>query len=135
MSMDWGTTYTGGEELYADVCMGEPQGVDTIKLDVSAMTVAEVDAYGFLKPGVPLKKDGTLVGNGEAVYGVVPNAVKLRGRTNNANLGADTNDVHVAVATSGSVQKKAIQKNLGRALTANELAGFAAAGCKIALVG
>jgi hypothetical protein len=40
--------------------VGPVDHTDVVRVDVSALTTAEVDADGYLKPGVPFKSDGTL---------------------------------------------------------------------------
>jgi hypothetical protein len=126
-------TNTAGNTAYANPLLGPINHVDHVKLDVSAMTTAEVDANGYLKPGVPLTQGGILVGVGAAVYGITFEPIKLPGRTNNANLGTDTSDPLIAVVTHGLVNRDIGEDNLGRAYNANEIAGFAAAGSTLKL--
>lgn len=121
-------TVSGGRS-YGWPFVGEVNQVDHVKLDVSGMTTAEVDADGYLKPGVPLKINGTLVGSGEIVHGVTIEAVKIA--TNNSGLASDTSDPLVAVCTHGLINRDIVEDNLGRALTADELAAFNAAGSHI----
>ncbi len=116
-----------------------PEGVTQVLIDISVMTTAEVDAQGMVKPGVPLTQAGILVGAAVAVFGVTYEPVKRRTQTSivgadNANLAADTADFFIGVITSGTVSRRAIEANLGRVLTANEIAGFDLAPCKIKLV-
>ncbi len=128
----------GGDELYLDVFMGDLDNVDTALLDVSTLTAAEVDSYGWVKPGVPLQLTGgnlaLITAANQTVYTVTPSPIQLRGRYDNANLAADTRDIHAQAPTTGAVQRKAMEKNLGRVLSANEIAGFALPGCKIQLI-
>jgi hypothetical protein len=108
-----------------------------IKVDISGLTVNEVDSNGYLKPGVPFEEDGTTVGSGEFVFGVTIEAVKLPLTTvppTNGTLATETNDCFVPVGTIGQVSQDIIEDNLGRALTADELAGFNLAGSKLVLL-
>lgn len=233
--MDLRTTDAGGEYSYLGIYVGQPEGVVHLSVDVSTLTTDEVDAKGFLKPGVCLTPTGKLVGgvalagtavaaavagntgngtcgavtvsagakagvytltilepgsnvgafvvedpdgipigNGDVatafsagglaftladgatdfvagdqftitvtlsaggdrgvIGGVVFEAKKLLQRTDNASLSSDTNDTWVAVLTSGTVRQSHIEKNLGRSMTATEIAAFAAATCKIKLL-
>lgn len=233
--MDFKTTDAGGAYSYLAVFVGQPEGVTSFPLDVSTLTTDEVDANGYVKPGVCLTASGKLVGsvatagtavaaavagntgNGTCgavtvgagakagvhkvtfiepttnlgtfivedpdgiviadgvvgtafsggglgftiadgatdfaagdqftitvtltaggdrgvVSGVVFEAKKLRQRTTNADLSSDTNDTFVSVLTYGSVRKTHIERNLGRSLTATELAAFADPACKIKLI-
>lgn len=122
-------TASGGGTGYASPFVGKFRTVH-VKLDLSGMTTAEVDADGVLKPGVPLTSAGILVGAGAAfVYGVTVEAAKVA--PDNANLGTDA-DVLVAVGI-GTVNRDIAEDNLGRAYTADEIAGFDRAGSKCTL--
>ncbi len=125
-------TKTPGGAAYAPVIVGAVLGMTHIKLDVSTLTAAEVDSHGYLKPGVPLQKDGTLVsGAGQSVYAITIEANKIR--QDNVGLAADTTDPPIAVCTLGLVNLDIVEDNLGRALTANELAAFTGGGCRLQL--
>lgn len=114
---------------------------ETIPVVASIFSANEVDQYGYLKPGVPLAKlaggSGTLVGIAPAfVYGVTMEAQRLVDPTGYASLAAAltaAGTVPVTVGRRGLVSRALIEEMLGRALTANELAGFVAAGSHIAL--
>lgn len=49
-------------EVHPNPFLGPVDHRVAIRVDVSGLTSREVDAYGFLKPGVPLRKNGTLAG-------------------------------------------------------------------------
>ena len=125
-------TKTPGGPAYAAVIVGAVLGMTHIKLDVSTLTAAEIDANGYSKPGIPLQKDGTLVsGAGQSVYGITIEASKFR--VDNTGLAADVTDPIIAVCTSGLVNLDIVEDNLGRALSANELAAFTGGGCRLQL--
>lgn len=125
-------TRTLGGTAYAAVIVGAVLGMTHIKLDVSTLTPAEVDANGYVKPGVPLQKDGTLVSAaGQSVYGITIEASHFR--VDNMGLAADTTDPIIAVCTLGVVNLDIVEDNLGRPLSANELAAFNSAGCRLNL--
>lgn len=121
-----------GGSNYGNPFVGKPGPPTHIKLDVSNMTEDEVDEFGYLKPGVPLTSAGVLVGAGPAfVYVVIQEAIKLPLAVlpaTNASLAAETGDPLIAAPTSGLVNRDVAEDNLGRAYSANELAGFVAAG-------
>lgn len=120
-------------EHYANPFVGPINHPDHVKLDVSAMTTAEVDQYGYLKPGVPLTAAGALVTAG-FVWGVTIEAVRIVDPSpTNATLAANTSDPLVAVARIAMVNRDIAEDNLGRAYTVAELAGFDAAGSKISI--
>lgn len=100
-------------------------GTAQLKIDVSTLTTDEVDAYGYLKPGVPFYTDGDLVATGEYVYGCSINPIKLTA-DDNTTLGTDP-DIIITVGF-GILNRDIVIDNLGRALTADELAAFVAAG-------
>lgn len=108
------------------------QYTDTVKVDISALTTFEVDATGYLKPGVPFRKTGVLVTSGIPVYGVTLEPIKIAADNETATLSAAT-DCFVALGTVGIVNRDIIEDNLGRALTADEIAGFDLAGSQIHL--
>lgn len=130
---------------YGSPFIDGPRDVEEAKVDISGMTYAdgsggEVDADGYLIPGVPLKLSGGLLvlcdgTSGESVYGVVVAPVKVPGVTRvaaDADLDALT-DFPVAVARGGLVNRDMGEDNMGRAYSANEIAAFAAAGSRLAL--
>lgn len=104
-------------------------------LVLSGLTSDEIDEYGYLKPGVPFMKDGTTVGaDPDYVYGVTIEAIKVADDNLAPTIAALAN-TWVSVATIGQVNKAAVEDMLGRALTANEIAGFTRAGSKLVLIG
>jgi hypothetical protein len=126
---------TAGGQSHAPVFVGDIVNTDVVNVDISDLTTNEVDALGYIKPGVPLDKSGNLVGSGVAVYGVTIEPIKLPHATippTNVSLAADTGTCPVAVGF-GLVNRDIAEDNLGRALTADEIAGFdlAASNCRI----
>lgn len=123
------TTTTGGTG-YTSAFVGRPGPIVHNKVDITGMTTDEVDSSGYLKPGVCLSgaNPGVLVGANVAVYGVTVEAVYLGLATippTNTSLAAETvADPFVAVATSGMINRDIWEDNMGRALSANEIAGL-----------
>jgi hypothetical protein len=103
-----------------------------IIVDLAALTNKEIDTYGYLKPGVPLNAAGGLVTSG-AVYGVTIESIKVLA-DNAAGTISAAGEVEIGVGLIGTVNRDIIEDNLERALTAAELAGFAAAGSTIRLL-
>ena len=127
---------TAGDTTYAPVFLGEILAMEQVLVDVSELTTAEVDADGWLKPGVPFKQDGTRPDGSGHVYAVNPEPQDLFLDTippTDASLLADTKTFPLGMGTMGTVNRDVIEDNLGRALTANELTAFATAPCKINL--
>jgi hypothetical protein len=125
-----------GSSVYRPVIIGALLASMHVKVDVSTLTTDEVDAKGNIKPGVPLGRDGKKLSGaaGEAVLGVVPEAIKIvPPNPTNSTLAATTDDVFVGVAVIAAVDRDDIEKNLGRALSANEIAGFESGKCKLVL--
>lgn len=122
---------------YGAPFVGKALATDVVVLDISDLTADyEVDADNMVRPGLPLAKDGSTVGSGVAVYGVVLEATPLKHATDpatNASLAADTGTMQIVVGTHGVVNRDVIEDNLGRALTADEIAGFALAGANLHL--
>lgn len=127
-------TNTAGGASHGNPFVGPIVATAHVKVDVSDMSAYEVDTNGYLKPGVPLKQDGNLVGSGDFVFGVTVEAVKLATGNTDTILDAITVDPFVAVATICQVSQDIIEDTLGRALTSDELAGFDLAGSKVSLI-
>jgi hypothetical protein len=123
---------TVGGTTYATPFFGPVFAMAQVVVDVSTLTTDEVDADGWLKPGVPFQKDGTLIsGGGQFVYAVNPEPQNLHLDTvppTNTSLGNDTKTYPLGMAIRADCNRDAIEDYLGRALTANELAAFEAAG-------
>lgn len=128
-----------GFNVYASPFLDEVTPVQ-MPVDMSTLLIdgangAQMDQYGFLKPGVPFKLvtgklvplDGT---SGEVVYGVTIEATRLipwfigAPPVTNAALAAITNDPFIAVDTRNTLNRDIVESNLGRALSAAELAAF-----------
>jgi hypothetical protein len=107
------TTQSGGEG-YKDIRSGEGHAIHQGLIDVSTLGAAD-DAEGFLPPGLPLTAAGDPVGAGEDAYGIIgPEPVKMLAADHFGNM-----------IMSGILNRDTIEDNLGRALTADELAGIA----------
>lgn len=131
---------TAGGSNYASPMIGPVDHVVQKKIDLSGLTHDEVDAKGFLKPGVVLKESGgllVLVGAAAGVIYVVHEATKLNVAVpaDDTSLAAETGDHFIAVATHGVVNRDCAEDNMGRAYTANELASFVLAGTHLAVTG
>lgn len=124
--MPLGITTTTRGLIHSPVFVGQITGTDVVKVDLSTLSDEEVDADGYIKPGVPLAKDGTIVGSGVAVWGVTIEAIKVASGGTDAILDAAT-DCFVTVGF-GLCNRDIMEDNLGRALSSDEIAGFALAG-------
>lgn len=126
---------TGGL-AHAPVFVGKIHATDVVQVDISDLTTAEVDPDGYIKPGVPLSKLGDIVGAAVAVYGVTIEPIKTPHTTippTNVSLAADVGTFPCAVGVMGVVNRDVMEDNLGRVLSANEIAGFALADCHVIL--
>lgn len=110
-------TSTAGGLGYVDIRVGGGvHGIHQGFLDVSTLTSAD-DAEGYLPPGLPIAVDGTPIGSSEAVYGIIgPEPVKMGSADHFGNM-----------IFSGTLNRNAIEDNLGRVLSADELAGMPSA--------
>ena len=88
-----------------------------------------VDLYGVLKPGTPLKADGTLAGtpDEQVAERIVPYAVGIAEGNTDALLDAAPNG-DVAARTRGEVVRADVEAALGRELTAFEVTAIHASG-------
>lgn len=106
---------TAGGASFIEVRGGAYNNVHQIKLSASALAASR-DANGYLPPGLPVQKAGTPVSGASQVAVVIgPEPVKL---------GAA--DIFANVILDGPLTRDAIEDNLGRVLSANELAALAA---------
>lgn len=107
---------------------------DEVRVDISDLTTAEVDADGYLKPGAHLRKTGDTIASGSALYGVTIEPTKIvAAAPTDASLAANTGTFPVVVGTIGFVNRDVVEDNLGRALTADEIASYDIAGSKLHL--
>lgn len=127
-------TSRAGDSDYGSPLLGPANHTAPIAVDITALTDDEIDSEGYLKPGVPFTGAGALVGAAPAfVFGVTIEPQKVAdGNAAGDIAGAGTQTV--IVATIGQVQRAIAEDNLGRAYTADEIAGFDRAGSKLVLV-
>ena len=127
MGLEYIPTATGGTG-YADPFVGRPGPAANLLVDISTLRFSggtgEVDAAGYLKPGVCLTAAGATCNGTAAAFGVVPEATKLNLATippTDASLAAITTDQFVGVFTSGLINRDIAKDNLGRSYTAEEI--------------
>lgn len=96
---------------YVDIRVGEGHGIHQTLLDVSALTGVD-DTSGSLPPGLPILVSGAPVSAGaQTAFGLIgPEPVKLAAADHFGN-----------VMLSGVFNRDAIEDNLGRSLSADEL--------------
>jgi hypothetical protein len=117
-----GVTVTPGGTGYIEIRL-DPNGCEThqAKFDVSELGAAD-DSDGMMPPGLPLQADGSPVDGAAqtAAYVVGPEAVRL-----------GSADFFGNVILNGILVRDAIEDNLGRVLSANELAALTAGGFRL----
>lgn len=125
------TPPAGGGEVHPNPFVGDINHTAPIRVLASGLTVAEVDARGYLKPGVLFRRSGALVTAvataGESIYGANVEAIKIAEGNTGALLTA-AGTVTVVVAQHCSINRAILEDSLGRVLTAGELAAAGAAG-------
>ena len=125
---------TTGTTGYGHPIVGKAQGLLQVVVDISELTTAEVDADGFLKPGVMFKSDGTQPDGSGFVYGVNPEPIKIVDYVpTDVLLAADTDTIPVGCVTGGILNRDIIEDNLGRSLTGNEVTALGTAGSQFTL--
>lgn len=77
-----------GGTNYASPFVGSVDHTVHVKVDISGLTTDEVDADGYLKPGVPLTEEGLRIGVQAAAGTAV--AAAVAGNTGNGTMGAVT---------------------------------------------
>lgn len=113
MPMEITNTATRGP-VYIDIRVGECQ-VHQVKLDVSELGGVD-DANGSLPVGLPIQADGSPIdAAAQVAYGLIgPESVQVGAADHFGNI-----------IISGNVNRDAIEDNLGRVLSADELAAIA----------
>lgn len=107
----------GGDTTYGDIRVGRSHGIHQVKVNATSVSASR-DAMGVLPPGLPIRVDGTIVsGASQVVQGIIGPEASPMG----------TGDDFVNVIFDGVLNKNMIEANLGRALSANELAAIPAA--------
>lgn len=124
--MPLSTKVTSSEgKTYGNPFIGPINHVDSVRVDVSALSVDEVDINGYLKPGVPFRSGGVLILLiTQVVHGVVIEPIKVAASNSAADLTAAT-DIDVGLGQIGLVSRAIVESNLGRVLTTFEADGFA----------
>lgn len=129
-----------GDSGYASPLVGPVNHTRHGKVDLSTLTIAEVDADGFLKPGVILKESGGLlipIGGVAGIPLLVPEATKLNLAAalppTDVTLAAETGDHLIGVVVHGQVNRDIAEDNMGRVYNAFELASFPLAGSQLSL--
>lgn len=125
---------TTGGQIYGRVFVGIAEYTAQRAINVSVLTANEVDADGFLIPGVPFSRAGVLVGTGVAVFGVNIEPIKVAKSNSSTDLTAAGTAVQVALLTIGQVNRQIAVDNMGRAYTGFETAGFDLAGSRLILL-
>lgn len=120
---------TGGD-VYVIPWLGPVDHTTALRVTAAGIGAANLDDYGYVPPGCPLAADGTLVGAGQQVYGATVEAVKIA-KSNSAADVAAAGPVDLAVGTIGQLVREKVEDNLGRALTADEEAGFEGSGIRL----
>ena len=123
------TTQKTTGQFYQPAFHGQPPKNVSVTIDPSVFdTLDYIDANGYLIPGTPLQADLTAAdGPGDTAKYIIPYATKIAMSNSTTDLTAATNNT-IAGATGGDVDRKAVENNLGRVLTADEVAAIEATG-------
>jgi len=105
----------------------------SIPVDLTQFTDKEIDEFGYLKPYIPLQRDGTMLGSSDFVYGVTVERRKVADDNESATIAA-LGIEDIAIALICCVVRDIAEDVLDRAYTAAEVAGFDLAGSKCVLV-
>lgn len=124
-------THTGGQ-TYVTPFVGPIDHTGPIRLDVSSLDGTDfVDEFGFIIPGTPLTAAGVpasaAAGAGTAAVGCVPEAIRVAPSGASADLAAAA-DFDIAVAHICQINRDALEDNIGRALTADEVTNLTSLG-------
>lgn len=132
MPMSARITSTAGQ-IYGRPSRGVVEHVEQRAINAAVLTVNEVDADGYIKPGVVFNRAGTMPVATEAAFGVTIEPIKIA-KSNVAGDLTAAGTVQIGLQVIGIVNRKIAEDNLGRAYTAAEIASFDLAGSKLILV-
>lgn len=128
-------TLTTAGKIFGRPVHGRAEYTVQRTVNVAVLTTFEVDADGYLIPGVVFDNAGILIGVAPAyAYGVVVEPIRVALSNSGTDLTAAGTTVQVTLLTIGQVNRKIGEDNMGRVYTANELAGFERAGSKLVLI-
>lgn len=96
-----------------------------VNVDITALSNTQIDAKGYLKPGVLLNASLGPLGASELVTYATIEATKVAASNSAADIAAASSTELIAVTDRGVINQDIAVDVHGRALTANELAGFA----------
>lgn len=126
-------TSVAGGTSHPNPFVGPIQHVTTVLLDVSTLATDEVDKYGYVRPGVIVQANGSVIAApAQVAYGAVAEAVKIAADNQAATLAAAA-DVSVPVAIWCLINRDILEDSLARALSADELSAVNAAGSHVAI--
>jgi hypothetical protein len=109
------TITDAGGVSYMDIQFGDPHTVHEGLLDATLLAASR-DADKMLPPGLPvLATGGPVSGAGQSAYGIIGPEPAYLGTVNRFGN----------MIFSGGINRKAIEANLGRVLSANELSAIA----------
>lgn len=107
------TTITGVS--YTDIRFGEGHAIHEGLVDATTLAASK-DAESKLPPGLPVLANGSPVsGAAQSAYGIIGPEPPILGSVNSL----------VNMIFSGGLNRKMIESNLGRVLSANELSAIA----------
>lgn len=118
---------------YGAPFVGEAEYPVQIPIVVANFTTFEIDGDGYMKPGVVLSSTGALITTAIPAYIVIPEAIRVAKSNVSGDLTA-AGTVDIAGIANGMVNRYIIENNLGRALTAAEIASFNIAGSQLKLL-
>lgn len=133
-------TISSAGKIYGRPFEGAVEHRAQVTIDVTALTSAEVDSKGYLKPGVPFRQvsagvAGLVNAAAQVIFGVSIETIKVANGNAAGDLSGASTAFPIALATICQVRRGIIEDNLGRVLSANELAAFVAAGRNPVLLG
>lgn len=116
-------TKKAGASSYIDVKLGTAHTTHQVKLNAAALAAFK-DANGDLPPGLPIQRDGTpITAPGQRAVGIVgPESTPVEAHGNFGN-----------VILGGYATQDAIESNLGRVLTADEVSALEHPACGVYL--
>lgn len=127
-------TLTTPGTIYGRPAVGPTDHMFQLACNIAGLTNVEIDEDGFLKPGVIFARDGSLVGIApDYAFGFIPEPIQVA----NGNAAGDISGAgvqQIGVVIIGAMNRKIAEDNLGRVLTADEIAGFERAGSKLHLL-
>lgn len=129
------TPSAGTGQSYGNPWVGPILETAQFPINLTTLSSREVDQYGYLKPGVPLRLVAGVLTKvsapAQVIFGCTVEATKVMPTNSAGDIAAASVAYEIAVGTIGQINADLLEDILGSAPTADEISAFGAAGSTI----